>query len=190
LRSEKSFGQQVVGQLVQIPWGHNIAIISKCKRLDEAIFYIQKTIQNNWSRSVLTHHIESNLSKREGKAVTNFEATFSGSLSNALISRVVKQTRLSCGQSPGPPVTAPVTAPVTTPVLKLLAVLRSKGDLGNAGILKALGLKNRRRMRENYITPSLQAGLINYTIPDKPRSSKQKYRLTDTGKRLLKSMKG
>jgi len=43
--------------------------------LYEALFYIQKTIQNNWSRSVLTHHIESNLFKREGKAITNFKAT-------------------------------------------------------------------------------------------------------------------
>jgi len=75
LQSEKSFGQQAVAQLTQIPWGHNIAIISKCKNLDEALFYIQKTIQNNWSRSVLTHHIESNLFKREGKAINNFKAT-------------------------------------------------------------------------------------------------------------------
>ncbi|KPA10387.1 protein containing DUF1016 [Candidatus Magnetomorum sp. HK-1] len=70
---EKS--QQVVGQLTQIPWGHNIAIISKCKNLDEAIFYVQKTIQNNWSRSILTHHIESDLYHREGKAITNFKTT-------------------------------------------------------------------------------------------------------------------
>jgi predicted nuclease of restriction endonuclease-like (RecB) superfamily len=67
--------QQAVAQLIQIPWGHNIVIISKCKNPDEAFFYIQKTIQNNWSRSVLTHHIESNLFKREGKAITNFKAT-------------------------------------------------------------------------------------------------------------------
>jgi predicted nuclease of restriction endonuclease-like (RecB) superfamily len=75
LQSEKSFGQQAVAQLTQIPWGHNIAIITKCKNLDEALFYIRKTIQNNWSRSVLVHHIESDLFKREGKAITNFKAT-------------------------------------------------------------------------------------------------------------------
>jgi predicted nuclease of restriction endonuclease-like (RecB) superfamily len=75
LHSEKPIAQQAVSQITQIPWGHNIAIISKCKNLDEAIFYIQKTIQNNWSRSVLTHHIESNLFKREGKAINNFKAT-------------------------------------------------------------------------------------------------------------------
>ena len=72
---QKPIAKQAVSQLVQIPWGHNIAIISKCKNLDEALFYIQKTIQNNWSRSVLTHHIESDLFKREGKAITNFKAT-------------------------------------------------------------------------------------------------------------------
>ncbi|GAX61453.1 hypothetical protein SCALIN_C22_0167 [Candidatus Scalindua japonica] len=75
MQSKKSIGQQAVAQLTQIPWGHNITIISKCRNPDEAFFYIQKTIQNNWSRSVLTHHIESNLFKREGKAITNFKAT-------------------------------------------------------------------------------------------------------------------
>jgi len=72
---ELSIGQQLVGQLTQVPWGHNIVIISKCKNPNEALFYIQKTIQNNWSRAVLTHHIESDLFYREGKAITNFELT-------------------------------------------------------------------------------------------------------------------
>jgi hypothetical protein len=42
-------------------------------------------------------------------------------------------------------------APVTAPVLRLMELLFSKGSLGNAEILAELGLKNRRRMRENYI---------------------------------------
>ena len=71
-RKSDSIGQQLVAQ---IPWGHNIAILSKCKNTVEAIFYIQKTIQNNWSRAVLIHHIESGLYSREGKAITNFQTT-------------------------------------------------------------------------------------------------------------------
>jgi len=59
----------------QIPWWHNVIIISKIKKSEEAIFYVQKTIQNNWSRAVLTHHIESGLYGRVGKAITNFNAT-------------------------------------------------------------------------------------------------------------------
>lgn len=69
--------QQAVGQITQIPWGHNIAIISKCKNADEALYYAQGTITHNWSRSVLVHQIESGLYKRGGKAVSNFAATLS-----------------------------------------------------------------------------------------------------------------
>ena len=41
----KTIGQQVVAQITQIPWGHNIVIISKCKVVKEAIFYVQNTIR-------------------------------------------------------------------------------------------------------------------------------------------------
>jgi len=70
--SESSIGQQLVAQ---IPWGHNLVILGKVKDCEEAVFYIQKTIQNNWSRAVLTHQIEGSLFQREGKAITNFQAT-------------------------------------------------------------------------------------------------------------------
>lgn len=42
---EPAIGQQLVAQ---IPWGHNLVIISKTKNPNEALFYVQKTIQNNW----------------------------------------------------------------------------------------------------------------------------------------------
>jgi predicted nuclease of restriction endonuclease-like (RecB) superfamily len=63
---------QVVDFLFQIPWGHNREIITKCKNIDEAIFYTKITIKNNYSRAVLLHQIETNLYHREGKAITNF----------------------------------------------------------------------------------------------------------------------
>lgn len=74
---------QLVGQmknmltkgLFQIPWGHNREIITKCKTLDEAIFYVRNTIKHNWSRSVLIHQMEWELFNREGKAVSNFSRT-------------------------------------------------------------------------------------------------------------------
>lgn len=68
-------GQQAVAQLIQIPWGHNLVIISKCQNSVEALFYVQQTLQHGWSRSVLTHHIESRLWQRKGEAVTNFPET-------------------------------------------------------------------------------------------------------------------
>ncbi len=69
---EPSNAQQLVSQ---IPWGHNLVIISKIKNPGEALYYVQKTMENNWSRAVLTHHIESRLHERDGKAITNFHAT-------------------------------------------------------------------------------------------------------------------
>jgi predicted nuclease of restriction endonuclease-like (RecB) superfamily len=39
----------------QIPWGHNILIFQKLRSPADALFYVQKTIENNWSRTVHTH---------------------------------------------------------------------------------------------------------------------------------------
>jgi len=72
---ENTKGQQVVSLLIQIPWGHNITIIQKCKTTKEALYYVQNTIKNGISRSVLIHQIETNLYTRDGKAITNFETT-------------------------------------------------------------------------------------------------------------------
>ncbi len=69
------FWKQLVSKLALIPWGHHIKIIQKVKDHDQALFYINKTIENNWSRAVLEYQIESNLYSRQGKAITNFSAT-------------------------------------------------------------------------------------------------------------------
>jgi predicted nuclease of restriction endonuclease-like (RecB) superfamily len=70
-----AIGQQPVAQLLQIPWGHNLKIISKCSSQAEALFYVTNTTKHGWSRSVLVHQIESGLWQREGKAINNFEQT-------------------------------------------------------------------------------------------------------------------
>ena len=67
------FYERVINHIKQIPWGHNQRIINKCKTIDEAIYYVNKTIENGWSRNVLVHQIESGLYDREGKSITNFE---------------------------------------------------------------------------------------------------------------------
>ena len=64
---------QVVGEIYKIPWGHNREIITKVKSRDEALFYVQKIIQNSWSRVVLLHQIESNLYNRSQKSINNFD---------------------------------------------------------------------------------------------------------------------
>ncbi len=64
---------QLVDEIFKIPWGHNREIITKTKNIDEALFYVQKTTQNSWSRVVLLHQIESNLYNRSQKSINNFD---------------------------------------------------------------------------------------------------------------------
>lgn len=70
--------QQPVGfisDLLSIPWGHHVVLLDKVENTDVALFYIRQTIENNWSRSILTLQIEQNLYNRQGKAITNFHQT-------------------------------------------------------------------------------------------------------------------
>ena len=55
-------------------------------------------------------------------------------------------------------------------------------------IQEALGLKHRVHFNNTYLLPALEAGLIEMTIPDKPRSSRQRYRLTPAGSEYLKQI--
>lgn len=65
---------ELVEKMVKsIPWGHNQRIMYKCKSIAEALFYVQKTMDNGWSRTVLEHQIEGGLYSRQGKAITNFQ---------------------------------------------------------------------------------------------------------------------
>ena len=64
------FVQQVAAQL---PWFHIVVLIERVKDEEEREFYVRKAIENGWSRNVMVHHIESDLYKREGKAITNFK---------------------------------------------------------------------------------------------------------------------
>ena len=61
--------QQAVGQL---PWGHNLVLLTKLKQPEERIAYARAAIEHGWSRNVLGIHIETRLLERTGKAVTNF----------------------------------------------------------------------------------------------------------------------
>jgi predicted nuclease of restriction endonuclease-like (RecB) superfamily len=69
---DEEFVQQVVAQ---IPWGHNVRILDYVKDPAEREWYVRQTVENGWSRNVLVLQIESNLYRRQGRAVTNFSRT-------------------------------------------------------------------------------------------------------------------
>lgn len=74
--------QQAVAQMTEkelvffVPWGHITQIIDKCKKdSKKALFYVKKTLENNWSRAMLLNFLDTDLYERQGKAVTNFRLT-------------------------------------------------------------------------------------------------------------------
>src|SRR5262249_30530612 len=67
---EPSIVQQPVGQL---PWGHNLVLLTKLKTAEARLAYAQRAVDHGWSRNVLALHIEQHTLEREGKALTNFE---------------------------------------------------------------------------------------------------------------------
>ena len=75
VESEKR--QQVVAEyafppaFAFVPWGHHVEIVSKCETIEEAYFYIERTISEGWSRSALQNSLKADLYHKCGRAVTN-----------------------------------------------------------------------------------------------------------------------
>jgi hypothetical protein len=55
-----------------VPWRHQVNIITKCKSIEEAVFYLRECILGGWSRQTLDNSLKANLYKVQGKAISNF----------------------------------------------------------------------------------------------------------------------
>lgn len=69
--TDVTIGQRVVDQL---PWGHNIVLITSLDSQDARLWYAHKAVENGWSRAVLEAQISTNLRGREGRALTSFDS--------------------------------------------------------------------------------------------------------------------
>lgn len=73
-----------------VPWGHHVDIITKCKSIDEALFYVGKTIEQGLSRNSLANCIKANLYEHQGKIVNNF-SNHLPALQSKLVQEVLKE---------------------------------------------------------------------------------------------------
>ena len=101
-----------------------------------------------------------------------------GQFIQTLVRPVAQATLEVTGQ-----VTGQVSGQVTEQVLQLLRAV--EGELSRGQLQSALSLAARDHFLKSYLNPALEAGLVEMTFPDKPRSSRQKYRLTDKGLQLV-----
>jgi predicted nuclease of restriction endonuclease-like (RecB) superfamily len=61
--------------IAKIPWTHHTIILDRIKDKEKRFFYLQKTVENGWSKTVLSLQIDNKLFERQGKAINNFENT-------------------------------------------------------------------------------------------------------------------
>ncbi len=61
--------------IIKIPWTHHTIILDRIKNKEERFFYLQQTVGNGWSKSVLSLQIDNKLYQRQGKSINNFENT-------------------------------------------------------------------------------------------------------------------
>lgn len=96
------------------------------------------------------------------------------------VDRTEQVTEQDTGQVPRkyPPSTPQVT-PQVRELLNAFTAEHSRTELQNH-----LGLLDRKNFRINYLVPAIENDLVELTIPDKPKSSKQQYRLTEKGKKV------
>jgi Fic family protein len=80
-----------------------------------------------------------------------------------------------------------VTPQVTPQVARLLEVMN--GEMSREALQSALKLQDRKSFRERYLKPALDKSLIEMTIPDKPNSRLQQYRLTENGRLWVRQQK-
>lgn len=105
---------------------------------------------------------------------TSTEQTDAAPFVAFMLGRILEAIALSAPQ---------VTPQLTPQVGRLLSVLR--GEMSREALQQALGLQDRKSFRERYLKPALAEGLIEMSIPDKPNSRLQRYRLTDKGRTVL-----
>lgn len=77
--------------LGMIPWGHHIEILQSCKDVKEAVFYVEKTIQNNWSRAMLSHAIAAGFYSDAKNPLNNFALTLPKPQDNPTIGILICQ---------------------------------------------------------------------------------------------------
>lgn len=137
----------------------------------------QTLLLGRWNPVLSELPIESLVHARQPEYYAAIEASTQAGDSAAFIQFMLECVLQAVCEST--PQATPQAAPQAVELVRALEGERTREELQ-----QALGLSDRKSFRERYLEPALQGGLIELTIPDKPRSPNQRYRLTEAGERL------
>lgn len=84
-------------------------------------------------------------------------------------------------------VTEHVIEHVTEHVKKVVVAVN--GEMTREQLQEIIGISHREHFRSKYLNPAIEDGFVELTIPDKPKSTNQKYRLTKKGISLKQGIK-
>jgi Fic family protein len=145
----------------------------------------QTLILSRWRPLLAYLPVETVIRKRQDEYYQVLETSDEKADSTAFIEFMLAATKEALHETIA---TDQVSDQVTDQVKKILHIL-SKGSLSALDLMKALDLSHRPTFRNNYLHPALDQGFIEMTIPDKPNSRLQKYRITPKGMGLIKENK-
>ena len=89
-QSVLDFSEEFPLPFALVPWGQHIEIITRCKSLEESLFYIQQVIEKGLSRPALINCIKANLYEHQGKIINNFTDHLPA-LQSKLVQEVLKE---------------------------------------------------------------------------------------------------
>ena len=100
---------------------------------------------------------------------------------------VFHYTRYVAGQVPDkyPTSTRQASDKYPTSIVRLIEMLGER-TCSLKEMMEMMELKNRENFLDNYLNPSMETGLVEPLYPDQPKHPRQKYRLTEKGKNMLK----
>ncbi len=139
----------------------------------------QTLILSKWNPLFANVPVESLVHKHQQKYYSALKKSTENGESSVFIEFMLKTILEALNTLPTPEV-----APELTPeVKKMLGIL--SGEMSRKQIQEKLGLRDEKHFRKAYQQPALAQGLIEMTIPDKPNSRLQKYRLTPKGRAFI-----
>ena len=137
----------------------------------------QTLILSRWKRMFAHVPVESVVQARQPEYYTAIEESSRQGESTPFIRFMLDAILAAVRQA------TPQEPPQVTPQVKRLLELVN-GEMSRREMLDALGLRDRKWLRQGYLGPALQAGLIEMTRPETPSARNQRYRLTPTGRRV------